>query len=61
MCSHCGAVGEERLGFCDECEGPVCSRCGNVQYIAGQRKILHDICLKHGEKDSGFSMIKFVR
>lgn len=60
ICAHCGAEGEPRLGFCDQCEAPVCAKCGNIQYVSGERKVLHDICLKYGE-DSGFSMIKFVR
>ncbi|MCE5203036.1 MAG: hypothetical protein ABFC80_02590 [Coriobacteriales bacterium] len=60
MCAHCGAVGEPRLGYCDECGGPVCARCGNVQLSLGKQKVLHDMCLKHGENTS-FSMIRFVR
>ncbi|MGB4592369.1 MAG: hypothetical protein WBI63_01155 [Coriobacteriia bacterium] len=60
ICSHCGAVGEPRLGFCDECGGPVCAKCGNNQLARGQHRVLHDMCLKHGE-GSSFTMIKFVK
>jgi hypothetical protein len=60
VCAHCGTSGEPRLGFCDHCEAPVCARCGNIQYISGERKVLHDTCLKQGD-GSGFSMIRIVR
>ena len=60
FCAHCGAQGEPRLGFCSECGGPVCSRCGNTQHVMGEHKVMHDTCLKHGESSS-FSMIKFVK
>ncbi|KAF0207837.1 MAG: hypothetical protein FD171_1482 [Actinobacteria bacterium] len=60
FCAHCGAQGEPRLGFCSECGGPVCSRCGNTQHVMGEHKVMHDTCLKHGE-GSSFSMIKFVK
>ncbi len=60
FCAHCGAQGEPRLGFCAECGGPVCSRCGNTQHVMGEHKVMHDSCLKLGECSS-FSMIKFVK
>jgi len=60
FCAHCGSQNEPRLGFCAECGGPVCAKCGNVQHVHGESKVMHDMCLKHGES-SGFSMIKFVK
>lgn len=60
ICSHCGSVGEERLGHCDECGLPVCVKCGNVHYVRGERKVLHDDCLKDNP-GAHFSMIKFVK
>jgi hypothetical protein len=38
----------------------VCAKCGNTQHVKGEHKVMHDICLKHGES-SNFSMIKFVK
>jgi len=61
FCAHCGSEGEPRLGYCDECGGPVCSKCGNVQHVSGETKVMHDMCLKHGDTGGGFSMIKFVK
>ncbi len=60
FCAHCGAQGEPRLGFCSECGGPVCAKCGNTQHVMGEHKVMHDLCLKQGE-GSNFSMIKFVK
>jgi len=60
ICAHCGSEGQQRLGYCKECEGPVCERCGNTQIIRGERTVMHDSCLKFGE-GSSFTMIKFVR
>jgi hypothetical protein len=60
VCAHCASVGQERLGYCHECSGPVCEKCGNIQHIAGETRVYHDLCLKDSQ-DSGFSMIKFVR
>jgi len=60
FCAHCGAEGEMRIGICAECGAPVCAKCGNIQHVGGERKPMHDLCLKHSE-DSGFSMIKFVK
>jgi hypothetical protein len=34
-------------------------KCGNTQFIAGERKITHDQCVRHD--DAGFTMIKFVK
>ena len=60
MCSHCGSEGARRIGFCHECGGPVCEKCGNVQHTQGETYVMHDSCLKFGESSS-FSMIKFVK
>lgn len=57
MCMFCGARAK-RLGLCDVCNRGVCEKCGNVQHLKGERRIVHDSCLKKG--DGGFSMIKFV-
>ena len=48
-----------RFGPCNVCEGTVCEKCGNVQYIKGERQIVHDECL--GKTADSFSMIKFVK
>ena len=58
-CPHCGATNTTRFGACKVCEGTVCERCGNVQYIRGQREIVHDACLE--KTTDSFSMIKFVK
>lgn len=59
LCPHCGSFGARRLGSCKVCRFPVCEKCGNVQHIKGERRAVHDVCLR----DSGdaFSMIKFVK
>ena len=58
-CPHCGAENKERLGECHVCQCSVCEHCGNVQYIKGERHVVHDECLD-GAGDR-FSMIKFVK
>jgi hypothetical protein len=59
MCHHCGASNVVRFGECHVCAGTVCERCGNVQYIKGERKVVHDDCLE--QTSDSFSMIKFVK
>lgn len=59
MCPHCGTAGAERKGNCSVCNRAVCSNCGNVQYAAGERKLVHRECLR--KDGGGFKMIKFVR
>lgn len=59
MCRHCGAIDAPKLGQCVVCDLAVCEKCGNVQHTHGERRVIHDACLK--EDDSGFTMIKFVR
>ncbi len=59
MCPHCGASNVLRFGECHVCTGTVCERCGNVQYIKGERKVVHDECLD--KTADSFSMIKFVK
>lgn len=60
LCAHCGTLGERRLGHCAVCGEPVCAACGNIQYVRGERKAIHDACLGAAEAP-GFSMIKFVK
>ena len=59
MCRHCGAIDAPRLGTCSVCELSVCEKCGNVQFVHGERRVTHDVCLSKNEE--GFTMIKFVR
>lgn len=59
MCRHCGAIKSRHLGYCSVCAMAVCEKCGNTQFIAGERKITHDQCVRHD--DAGFTMIKFVK
>lgn len=59
LCPHCGATNTIRFGECNVCAGTVCEKCGNVQYIKGERKIVHDECLD--KTADSFSMIKFVK
>lgn len=59
FCAHCGAVGAVRIGTCSVCTQGVCEKCGNIQHIKGEIKIIHDVCLK--ESGDSFSMIKFVK
>jgi hypothetical protein len=59
MCRHCGAIDSRRLGVCSVCDLAVCERCGNVQFVHGERRVTHDACLS--QQDEGFTMIKFVR
>lgn len=59
ICPHCGATNILRFGECRVCQGTVCERCGNIQYIKGERQIVHDECLEHSA--DSFSMIKFVK
>lgn len=60
VCSHCGAKGAVRLGYCDVCEGPVCDHCGNTQHILGEKRVIHDSCLRDAG-DGMFKMIRFIR
>jgi len=60
ICPHCGSVGERRLGRCNVCGDLVCSRCGNVQHVRGEEKVMHDRCLRESQS-SDFSMIRFVK
>jgi hypothetical protein len=57
-CHHCGALDAPKLGRCVVCYLPVCDKCGNVQHVHGERRVIHDACLADDEKS--FSMIKFV-
>jgi len=59
MCRHCGAIDRPKLGQCSVCDMAVCDKCGNVQHSHGERRVIHDACLKNA--DDGFSMIKFVK
>lgn len=54
---YCGAHAR-RLGPCDVCSRSVCEQCGNVQHMQGERRIVHDACLK--KTGGGFSMIRLV-
>jgi len=47
------------MGYCCVCEMAVCEKCGNTQFVTGQRKITHDQCVR--QDDAGFTMIKFVK
>lgn len=60
ICMHCGSVGAERIGYCDECGTAVCEKCGNTQISLNDRKVMHDSCLRE-HADKHFSMIKFVK
>lgn len=59
FCPHCGSFGSPRLGACHICGLSVCEKCGNIQHIKGERRIIHNECLR----DSGdsFTMIKFIK
>jgi hypothetical protein len=59
FCHHCGAFGKPRIGACKVCGLSVCEQCGNIQYIQGEREIIHNACL--GKSGESFSMIKFVK
>ncbi|MDZ4170106.1 MAG: hypothetical protein U1E26_10730 [Coriobacteriia bacterium] len=59
LCPHCGAIDSRRLGDCSVCHKLVCERCGNIQFIGGERRVTHHECLK--KEDTGFTMIKFVK
>jgi len=59
VCPHCGAENAQRIGPCSVCDCTVCEKCGNVQYIRGERRVVHDECL--GKTADSFSMIKFVK
>lgn len=58
-CSYCATEDPTRLGICWVCDQAVCDKCGNVQYVKGERKVVHRACLNNS--DDGFSMIKFVK
>ncbi|MRS12715.1 MAG: hypothetical protein EG823_06550 [Actinobacteria bacterium] len=60
ICMHCGSIGAQRIGVCDECGTPVCEKCGNSQIALNERKIMHDSCLKQCA-ETHFSMIKFLK
>ena len=60
VCMHCGSIGAQRIGYCDECGTAVCEKCGNTQITISNRKVMHDSCLKQCA-ESSFSMIKFVK
>jgi hypothetical protein len=60
ICMHCGSVGAERIGYCDECGTAVCEKCGNTQIALASAKVMHDSCLRECS-ESHFSMIKFVK
>lgn len=59
FCPHCGAVGARRLGPCRVCGLSVCDQCGNIQHAGGERRPVHDACLR--ESGDAFSMIRFVK
>ncbi len=59
MCTHCGSLGAQRIGFCAVCDTPVCEKCGNTQITLTERKVMHDSCLRDSQK-TVFSLIKFV-
>jgi len=60
MCTHCGSVGAQRIGFCSVCDTPVCEKCGNTQITLSERKVMHDSCLRDSADKGSFSMIKFI-
>lgn len=59
MCRHCGGIDRPKLGQCAVCGMAVCDKCGNIQHTGGERRVLHDSCLR--EDDGGFKMIRFVK
>lgn len=59
FCPHCGATDTGRIGKCDVCGLTVCLKCGSTQFIKGERKPVHNECIR--KAGDGFSMIKFVR
>lgn len=59
LCRHCGALDSLKIGRCVVCDMAVCERCGNIQHTHGQRRVIHDSCLK--EDEGGFTMIRFVK
>ena len=59
LCRHCGTVDASRLWQCTVCGMAVCDRCGNVQHVHGEGKVIHNACLADG--DHGFTMIRFVK
>ena len=59
LCRHCGAVDAPKLGQCTVCDLAVCDRCGNVQHVHGERRVIHNACLADG--DHCFTMIRFVK
>ncbi len=58
-CMYCAIKNPSNLGVCWVCEVDVCDSCGNVQYVNGERRVVHRACLR--QSDEGFSMIKFVK
>ena len=59
MCRHCASLDAAKLGTCVVCGLSVCEKCGNVQHTRGERRVIHDSCLRDDE--DGFQMIKFVK
>jgi hypothetical protein len=59
LCRHCGAIDATKIGQCAVCSMAVCEKCGNVQHTHGERRVIHDSCLRDDE--GGFTMIKFVK
>ncbi len=59
FCPHCGTPFARRLGACTVCGLSVCERCGDFQHIKGEKKLVHNECLR--DIDGHFSMIKFVK
>jgi hypothetical protein len=58
-CPYCGSDSGRHLGLCSVCSRSVCERCGNIQFVSGERKVTHKECLHRD--DGAFKMIKFVR
>ena len=59
VCANCGAVGSHKLGRCTVCYRSVCERCGNIQHVHGEHRVIHNACLSGG--DHGFTMIKIIK
>lgn len=57
LCMYCGEHAP-RLGFCAVCDRSVCEKCGNVQHVRDERRVLHNNCLR--KDPGGFTMIRIV-
>lgn len=61
MCRHCGAENPHRLGLCHVCGLSVCDKCGDIQHVKGEKRVIHHRCLHEDDEGGGFTMIKFVK